>query len=133
MIKSGTNQLHGTVYEFLRNNNFDARPYFAPSTTPYHQNQFGFTIGGPVLIPKIYSGKTRTFWFFNYEGNRIRQGNTSFQIVPTPAMVAGDLSKTLTGARPISWKHRPLESEQIVFNRLREPMVSHQPDSEHHK
>jgi len=98
MIKSGTNQLHGTLYEFLRNDKLDARPYFAQQKTPYRQNQFGFTVGGPVLIPKIYSGKNRTFWFFNYEGNRIRQGNSSFQTIPTPAMIAGDLSKTLTGA-----------------------------------
>ncbi len=98
MIKSGTNQYHGTLYEFLRNDKLDSRPYFAQRKTPYHQNQFGFTVGGPVLIPKIYNGKNRTFWFFNYEGNRIRQGNSSFQTIPTPAMLAGDLSKTLTGA-----------------------------------
>jgi hypothetical protein len=98
MIKSGTNSFHGALYEFLRNDKVDSRLYFARTKPPYRQNQFGFTVGGPVAIPKLYNGRNRTFWFFNYEGNRIRQGNSSFQTIPTPAMVAGDLSQTLTGA-----------------------------------
>jgi len=98
MIKSGTNQFHGALYEFLRNDKLDARPYFAPSKSAYRQNQFGFTVGGPVLVPKVYNGRNRTFWFFNYEGNRIRSANNIFLTIPTPAMIAGDLSKTLTGA-----------------------------------
>lgn len=98
MIKSGTNQFHGTMYEFLRNDKFDSRPYFSRTKTPYRQNQFGFTVGGPVLVPKLFNGRNRTFWFFNYEGNRIREANTIFLTIPTPAMIAGDLSKTLTGA-----------------------------------
>ncbi len=98
MIKSGTNAFHGTMYEFLRNDKLDSRLYFAATKPEYRQNQFGFTIGGPVAIPKIYNGRNRTFWFFNYEGNRIRSGHSDFQTIPTPAMLAGDLSKTLTGA-----------------------------------
>lgn len=98
MTKSGTNEFHGSLYEFLRNDKLDSRLYFATGKPAYRQNQFGFTIGGPVLLPKVYNGRNRTFWFFNYEGNRIRQGNSSFQTIPTPAMIAGDLSKTLTGA-----------------------------------
>lgn len=97
MIKPGTNEFHGTVYEFLRNDKFDSRNYFAKNIPEYRQNQFGFTIGGPVLIPKIFNGRNKTFWFFDYEGNRIRRGNTNFQTVPTPAMIAGDLSKNLNG------------------------------------
>ena len=99
MVKSGTNSFHGSIYEFLRNDALDSRPYFAQGVTPYHQNQFGFTVGGPVLIPKVFNGRNRTFWFFNYEGNRIRQGNDAFETVPTPAQISGDLSKTLTGAQ----------------------------------
>src|SRR5713226_5056978 len=97
-IKSGTNALHGTVYEFLRNDKLDARDYFAQTKPEFRRNNFGFTVGGPVEIPKLYDGKNRTFWFCNYEGLRQRQGNTNFQTVPTPAMIAGDLSKDLTGA-----------------------------------
>jgi Carboxypeptidase regulatory-like domain len=98
MIKAGTNDYHGTVYEFLRNDKLDSRNYFAQNVPEYRRNQFGFTIGGPVIIPKLYSGKDKTFWFFDYEGNRIRQGNTAFQTVPTPAQVSGDLSKNPDGS-----------------------------------
>jgi hypothetical protein len=97
MIKPGTNQYHGTVYEFLRNDKFDSRNYFAPNVPEFRQNQFGFTLGGPVQIPKIYNGHDKTFWFFNYEGTRIRSGNTSFQNVPTQAMIGGNLSLDQAG------------------------------------
>lgn len=97
-IKSGTNQVHGTVFEFLRNDKVDARDYFSESNPPYRRNQFGFTVGGPVWVPRVYNGKNRTFWFFNYEGLRSTRGNTQLITVPTPAMVGGDLSHTLTGA-----------------------------------
>lgn len=97
-IKSGTNELHGTVYEFIRNDKLDARDYFSESKPPFRRNNFGFTVGAPVIIPRIYNGKNRTFWFFNYEGLRSTRGNTQFVTVPTPAMVGGDLSHTLTGA-----------------------------------
>ncbi len=97
MIKPGTNQYHGTVYEFLRNDKLDSRNYFAPNVPEFRQNQFGFTLGGPIQIPKVYNGHDKTFFFFNYEGTRIRSGNTSFQTVPTPAMINGDLSYDQAG------------------------------------
>lgn len=97
MIKPGTNQYHGTVYEFLRNDKLDSRNYFAQNVPELRQNQFGFTLGGPLQVPKIYNGHDKTFWFFNYEGTRIRSGNTSFQRVPTPAMIGGDLSHDQAG------------------------------------
>lgn len=98
MIKPGGNQYHGTIYEFFRNDKLDSRSYFSTSKPAYRQNQFGFTVGGPVTIPKLYDGKDKTFWFFNYEGNRIRNGNASLQAVPTPAMTSGDLSRDQSGA-----------------------------------
>ena len=98
VIKSGTNELHGTVYEFVRNDKFDSRDYFATSRPAFRRNQFGFVVGGPVMIPKLFSGKNRTFWLFNYEGLRARRGSTQLITVPTPAMIGGDLSRTLTGA-----------------------------------
>jgi hypothetical protein len=114
MIKPGTNQYHGTVYEFFRNDKLNARNYFAPNVPEYRQNQFGFTLGGPVTIPKIYNGHDRTFWFFNYEGNRIVNGETSLQSVPTPAMVSGDLSHDQAGrvAKPI---YNPLSPTHAPF------------------
>lgn len=93
VIKSGTNQLHGVAYDFLRNNAFDSRSFFAPNTEPLKWNQFGANAGGPVIIPKVYNGKNRTFWFFNYEGFRLRQGTAAFATVPTAAMRQGDFSQ----------------------------------------
>lgn len=94
-IKSGTNQLHGDFYEFLRNSTLDAKNFFDSHTAPiptYKQNQFGVTGGGPLLIPGIYDGKNKTFFFADYEGTRIRQGQTDLETVPTPAWRAGDFS-----------------------------------------
>ena len=97
VTKSGTNQFHGSAYEFLRNNDFDANNFFNNSKSIpvpiYKQNDFGVTVGGPVWIPKIYNGKDKTFFFFSYEGFRNRNGATGFTTtVPTPEMYQGDFS-----------------------------------------
>jgi len=94
-IKSGTNQLHGTLYEFLRNSALDAKNFFddpASPIPPFKQNQFGFSVGGPVLIPKIYDGRNRTFFFFDYQGTRIRIGQTLFASVPPDAWRTGNFA-----------------------------------------
>jgi hypothetical protein len=96
--KSGTNEFHGTAYEFLRNNDLDANRFFSNrSGTPraiYKQHDFGFSAGGPIWIPKIYKGKDKSFFFFAYEGFRNRAGATAFTTtVPTPEMYNGDFSK----------------------------------------
>lgn len=91
--KSGTNNYHGTLFEFLRNNDIQARNYFdkgAPG--PYKQNQFGFSLGGPVSVPRLYNGKNRSFFFANYDGTRIRQANPTLALVPTATERTGDLS-----------------------------------------
>ena len=116
MIKPGTNQYHGTVYEFLRNDKLDSRNYFAQNVPELRQNQFGFTVGGPVQIPKVYNGHDKTFWFFNYEGTRIRSGNTSFYRVPTPAMIAGDLSHDQAG-NVAPQIYNPVDSEPCTLRR----------------
>jgi hypothetical protein len=91
-IKSGTNQLHGLGYEFLRNGAMDARSFFASGAEDLKRNQFGGNIGGPVVLPK-YNGKDRTFWFFSYEGLRLRDATTQAATVPTANMRAGDFSE----------------------------------------
>ncbi|MEO7143736.1 MAG: carboxypeptidase-like regulatory domain-containing protein, partial [Bryobacteraceae bacterium] len=96
--KSGTNDYHGSAYEFLRNNDFDANYFFsnrAGIPRPiYKQNDFGASAGGPVWIPKLYNGRNKTFFFFAYEGFRNRSGATAFTTtVPTPEMYNGDFSK----------------------------------------
>jgi hypothetical protein len=103
--KSGTNQFHGSAYEYLRNNDFDSNNFFNNAAgrnadgslkkpVPiYKQNDFGFTAGGPVWIPKIYHGKDKTFFFFSYEGFRNRNGANGYSTtVPTPEMYNGDFS-----------------------------------------
>lgn len=101
--KSGTNQLHGSMYEFLRNQALDANNFFANRTgavkPKFHMNQFGATAGAPVVIPGLYNGTNRTFWFFNWES--VRQNtppSTSFTTVPTDAQRGGDFSSLRTAA-----------------------------------
>jgi hypothetical protein len=90
--KSGTNQFHGGVFEFLRNNIFDARNYFSLTRAILKRNQFGGDIGGPFVLPHLYNGKDKTFFFVDYEGQRLRQGLVESGTVPTIAQRAGDFS-----------------------------------------
>jgi hypothetical protein len=93
VIKSGTNAYHGNFYEFLRNNAFDARGFFNTSTAVHHENEFGATFGGPVIIPKIYNGKNKTFFFVNPEIYLLRGGSqNSIGSVPDSAFRSGDFS-----------------------------------------
>jgi hypothetical protein len=101
--KSGTNQFHGSAYEFLRNNDFDANNWFnnrsGIANSIYKQNDFGATVGGPVWIPKVYHGKDKTFFFFSYEGFRNRTGANGTQFtVPTPEMYSGNFQNWVTSA-----------------------------------
>jgi hypothetical protein len=90
--KSGTNKLHGSVFEFARNDAFDASTHFQPVKPELRQNQFGFVLGGPVVIPKLYDGRDKTFWLANYEGWRIRSGTSSYSNIPSQAELGGDFS-----------------------------------------
>jgi hypothetical protein len=72
VTKSGSNDVHGSGWEFLRNDKLNARSAFSPSKPILRQNQFGFSLGGPVLLPR-YSGRNRTFFFGAYQGTRIRE------------------------------------------------------------
>ena len=99
--KSGTNQWHGSAYEFLRNDHLDAADFLLNSTPggqkqQLKQNQFGATIGGPVSIPHVYNGKDKTFFFFGYEGFRIRRGQTFKSTVPTAAEKQGNFTALST-------------------------------------
>jgi hypothetical protein len=91
-IKTGTNEFHGAVFEFLRNDKFDARNFFEKKRGAYQRNQVGATLGGPVRIPHVYNGTDRSFFFVDYEGLRLRQERPLQAIVPTAAMRAGDFS-----------------------------------------
>jgi hypothetical protein len=92
-LKSGTNQFHGTAFEYLRNDKLDARSWLASRRTVTRQNEFGFTAGGPVWIPKIYNGKDRTFFFVSYAGSRKRGATDTEGVqIPTPTNLMGDFS-----------------------------------------
>jgi hypothetical protein len=100
--RSGTNQFHGALYEYLRNNVFDANEFFNKtaglSIPPFRMNQFGGAVGGPVNLGRLYNGKNRTFFFTDYQGTRYRRGDTSRFSLPTTEQRKGDFSKTLTQA-----------------------------------
>lgn len=106
VTKGGTNELRGSLYEFLRNDTLDARNAFATQPDPrtgrikqvLRYNQYGGTVGGPVFIPKFYDGRNRTFFFFGYEQWRWRAtGNPRLSTVATAQERAGNFSNTLDG------------------------------------
>src|SRR5579885_73451 len=94
--KSGSNDFHGNAFEFLRNDLLDARNYFnavPQAKPPYRRNQFGAAGGGPVILPKLYNGKNKTFFFMDYFGTRERKGLTFVNTVPDSNTRAGDFSR----------------------------------------
>ncbi len=85
-FRSGGNAFHGTAFEFLRNDAFDAHTFNQSGPNAFlRQNQFGYTLGGPIFIPKIYNGRNRSFFFANYEGLRLHQNFLANRVVPTQA------------------------------------------------
>jgi hypothetical protein len=106
VTRSGTNLWHGGVFEYYRGNALEARnPFSDEDAKPFSRHQFGGSIGGPVMlgIPggQVYDGHGRTFFFFNYEGNRERQDVLRVATVPPDAFWQGDFSSLLARATPI--------------------------------
>lgn len=88
---SGTNALHGDVFEFNRQRAYDARPFFAPSRNIHRQDEYGFTVGGPVYIPKVYDGRNRTFFHFAYSRFKyLGSSQASFLTLPTDKFKQGN-------------------------------------------
>lgn len=92
VTKSGTNRFSGSLWEYLRNSDLDARNFFLASVNPLRENQFGVAGGGPVWIPKVYNGRNRTFFYGGYEGFRQSQASQSLLLTPTAAQLGGDFS-----------------------------------------
>ena len=93
--RGGTNELHGTLFEFLRNAKLDAKNFFDRPNDPippFKRNQFGFVVGGPVYIPRLIDGRNKLFFFVNYEGLRERKALTQLATVPFVEQRAGDFS-----------------------------------------
>jgi hypothetical protein len=137
--KSGTNKLHGSAYEFVRNDNLDANNFFAnrvgQAKGEYTKHQWGGTASGPVTIPRLYNGKDRTFWLFGFEGSPTSSQAVFNGTVPTPEWRAGDFSnlRTASGApiiiydpttgkpdpsNPNRFIHDPFPSNKIPANRV---------------
>jgi hypothetical protein len=125
VTKSGTEKIHGSLFEFLRNEKLDARNFFDPpdqKKIPFKQSQFGGAIGGPVIIPFVKLGG-RSFFFASYEGLRSRLAHTALITVPTEALRSGDFA----GQKPIfdpqaidpsTGKRRPFAGNRIPPGRL---------------
>lgn len=137
--KSGTNQFHGSLFEFFRNSKMDANNWFSNASGSklgkFQRNEFGASLGGPVTLPKIYNGENRTFFFAVYEGRRQRAATTRFFTLPTDDQMAGDFSKTLNSAgqlrviydpfttvadpaRPGQFLRTPFAGNRIAANRM---------------
>ena len=117
--RSGTNDWHGSAYEYFANEALDAHRPFTAIRPTSRKHDAGFSIGGPVRIPKLYNGKNRSFFFFNYEFFRNRaQANASFQTVPTAAYRAGDFSAALAQNRRIGTDPR---GNPVIENMIFDP------------
>ncbi len=119
VTKSGTDKLHGTAYNYLRNNVLDARNTFQPSIPVFRQNQFGFSLGGPVVLPKIYNGRGKTFFFASYEGFRRRQAASGLGLLPTPNQRTGDFTGFNAVFDPATTRANPANANQF----LRDPFA----------
>jgi hypothetical protein len=95
ITRAGTNQFHGSLWEFIRNDAVDSRNFFSLVVPKLRRNQFGAAVGGPVLIPRVHNGRDRTFFFVSYEGLRERRaGTVSNLVVPTELERAGNFSQS---------------------------------------
>jgi hypothetical protein len=124
VTKSGSNRFRGSLYEFFRNDALDATGYFDVNKSKLRRNQFGATLAGPVLLPKIYNGRDRTFFLVTWESLRLIDGKTQRGIVPRTEMLAGDFSsatdafgRPLTIVDPLSAR-APFPGNRIPAARL---------------
>ncbi|WP_035355496.1 TonB-dependent receptor domain-containing protein [Edaphobacter aggregans] len=106
--------LHGSLYEYLRNTDLNARPHGSAVTPPTHQNEFGVTIGGPIVVPHVYDGHNRSFFFFSFGGSR-KSGVDSLQLltVPSTAELGGDFSGGATVYDPQTTRLDPTGTRYI--------------------
>ncbi|MDR5727465.1 MAG: carboxypeptidase-like regulatory domain-containing protein [Terriglobia bacterium] len=106
LTKSGTNAFHGEAYEFLRNTVMNGTNYFATKPQILQRNQFGVSVGGPIIIPKLINGRNKLWFFTNYEGTRQVTQTVASAYAPTQAMMNGDFSgeaSSITIYNPFSY------------------------------
>ncbi len=100
--KSGTNELHGALYEFLRNDALNGRNFFAATQTKLKRNQYGIAAGGPVWLPKVVDGRNKLFWFFNWEQQKQPATTLTTIYTPTAAQRQGDFSGSKAITDPLT-------------------------------
>jgi hypothetical protein len=136
VTKSGTNTPHGTLWEYIRNDAFDASLPLTQTNPPFRQNQFGASAGGPVVIPKLYNGRNKTFFFGAYQGFRYTKPNDNLLLVPTVAQLSGNESDWPTQiynpfstrpdpAHPGQYIRDPFPGNQIPTNLINQAMVAY--------
>ena len=128
--RSGTNQIHGTAYDFFRNDALDAKGYFTPhgnKNPPLRQNQFGYVLSGPVVVPHLYNGRNKSFFLANYEGLRSKTSTNNFRNVPTVAEKQGQFTDPIVNP----FTKAPYANDYIdpsTFSELAKNSLSHIPD-----
>jgi hypothetical protein len=128
--RSGTNQIHGTAYDFFRNDALDAKGYFTPpgsKNPPLRQNQFGYVLSGPIVIPHLYNGHNKSFFLANYEGLRSKTSTNNFRTVPTVAERGGQFTDPIVNP----FTKVPYTNDYIdpsTFSTLATNSLSHIPD-----
>ncbi|MGH9659915.1 MAG: carboxypeptidase regulatory-like domain-containing protein, partial [Bryobacteraceae bacterium] len=132
--RRGSNRLHGDLFEFLRNDGLDARNFFDRSgkAAPLKRNQFGFTVSGPVWLPKLYNGKNRTFFLYNHEWVRQRNAISSTALVPNESERAGNFSFVQAAGFAVvdPFSKQPFPNQTIPasrINRVGQAMVNFYP------
>lgn len=142
--ESGTNVFHGSVYEYVRNTDFNANGWYpnhvGQARGTYHENNFGFSIGGPAILPKLYNGRNKTFFFLNLEWDPQSTPDLITASVPTAAMRTGDFSglvdqngnkitiydpnsTTLVAGKTNIWTRSPFPGNIIPSSRINNPIV----------
>jgi hypothetical protein len=128
VTKSGTNEFHGVGYEFARNSAMNANSWFSnragKSIPDFKRNVFGGTIGGPVLIPKLYNGHNKTFFFYDFEGTRQSNAATQLSSIPTLKERSGDFSDTRDASGNLITIYNPFDTYKTADGRtLRNPFA----------
>ncbi|MDQ6758558.1 MAG: TonB-dependent receptor [Acidobacteriota bacterium] len=128
VYKSGTNTLHGSMFEFLRNSVLDANDFFSNANRialgSFKRNQFGASLGGPVLLPRIYNGRNKTFFFADYEGLRQRSAAPATFTVPTALQRMGDFSQTRNAAGALVVIYDPVSTVPSGSGFVRTPFLN---------
>jgi len=129
VTRSGSKEFHGSVYEFVRNDVFDARNFFEPTRSPLRYNNFGYTLGGPFFIPGKYNtAKDKDFFFWSQEWRRIRRGTNVRAQTPTEAMRGGDFSELLDPNNPFTGRtvqiFDPANGMPFTGNRIPEGRIN---------